>query len=146
MKAQRLLPLCSALFLGLAAAPAFAGSSSVSNSWNIRDIKDGYSKTTVDIKENYWGTRDAYSSATKNEWGYNVVTDNLTPNTSGYRKGHKPQANGPTLFEFDAYDITATSHASEWGAFDKTTKIDVHEDYYFDGLDKTHTVTSSFSF
>ena len=139
MKAQRLLPLCSALFLSLAAAPAFAGSTSVNNSWNLRDITNGKSTTNIDVKETYWGTRDASSTATKTEWGVNIVTDNL--NAHG-----KPTGDGPTLFEYDSYDITATSTAGEWGSFDKTTTVGVEESYNFEGLDKSHTVTSSFSF
>ncbi|WP_299492011.1 hypothetical protein [Acaryochloris sp. IP29b_bin.137] len=132
MKAQRLLPLCSALFLGLAAAPAFAGSSSVSNSWNIRDIKGGYSSTSVNVTDNYSYWREAGSDAIKKERGVNIVKD--------YNKG------GPSLYEKDVYNITAKSWTYEKGDGHSTTTVNVNEHYYFDGLDKTHTVTSGYSF
>ncbi|WP_299492013.1 hypothetical protein [Acaryochloris sp. IP29b_bin.137] len=132
MKAQRVLPICSALFLSLAAMPAFAGTSSVSNSWNLRDIEHGRSKTKVNVKDTYKYKRHAGSHAVKNEWGFNTVTDN--------------PKDGPSLYEYDSYDITASSWTKESGRGKSVTKVNVSESYKFDGLDKTHTVTSGYSF
>lgn len=132
MKAQRLLPVCSALFLGFVAMPAFAGTSSVSNSWNIRDIKNGHSSTTVNVTDNYSYWREAGSDAVKKERGVNIVKD--------YNKG------GPSLYEKDVYKIKASSWTYEKGDGHSLTEVVVSESYNFDGLDKTHTVTSGYSF
>lgn len=134
MKAQRLLPVCSALFLSLAAMPAFAGTSSVSNSWNLRDIEHGRSKTKVKVNDTYKYKRSAGSDAVKHEWGFNIVSDNYN------------SKDGPSLYEYDSYDITASSWTKEHGRGKSKTKVNVTESYRFDGLDKTHTVTSGYSF
>lgn len=161
MKAQRLLPLCSALFLGLAAAPAFAGSASVSNSFSIRDIYGGRSKTEVKIRELYVGVRAAGSDAKKVSVGYTKTNDGSTttnykeetrPKYCGWHKcgevttGSSTTTNNALFEEVDVSAATSSSWAREYGVFGKTTKIDVKETYNFNGIDKTHTVGSSFSF
>ena len=151
MKAQRLLPLCSALFLGLAAAPAFAGSASVSNSFSIRDIKNGWSRTDVHIGEVYAGWRKAGADAKKVSVGITTTKDgSQTTQTKGYcyRKCNTTTTttNNALFEEVDVSAATSSSWSREEGDFVKLTKIHAVEKYDFDGIDKTHTVGSSFSF
>lgn len=152
MKAQRLLPLCSALFLGLAAAPAFAGSASVSNSFSIRDIKNGWSHTSVNIGEIYAGYRSAGADAKKVSVGYTTTKDgSQTTKTTGscsyYHCNKQTTTTNNGLFEeVDVSAATSSSWSREGGYFVKATKINATEYYQFDGIDKTHTVGSSFSF
>ena len=149
MKAQRLLPLCSALFLGLAAAPAFAGSASVSNSFSIRDIKNGYSHTNIKVKEWYGGIRSAGADASKVSVGYTTTQDGSTTTQTqycGWGCKKSTTTNNGLFSETDYSVATSSSWSKEYGAFKKDTNVHVHESYKFDGIDKTHTVGSSFSF
>jgi hypothetical protein len=150
MKLQRLLPISATLFLGLASMPAFAGTSSVTNSFSTRDIKNGISKTNIDVYEKYNFRRDAYSEANKEEYGVTVVTDNLGSQEQGVHEARtqrpKPNDDSSKFFEIDVYKADASSYAKEWGHGYKTTDVNVYESYEFDGFDKTHTVSSGFSF
>ncbi|MGF1603719.1 MAG: hypothetical protein ACFCU8_17190 [Thermosynechococcaceae cyanobacterium] len=151
MKLQKLLPISATIFLGLASMPAFAGTSSVTNSWNTRDIKNGYSKTSINVHENYNFWRDAYSDANKQEYGITVVTDNLDSSDQGSYDSRtkppvKPNDDSSKFFEVDVYKADASSWAREWGDGYRTTDVNVYESYEFSGFDKTHTVSSGFSF
>ncbi|KAI9133678.1 hypothetical protein [Acaryochloris sp. CCMEE 5410] len=149
MKAQRLLPLCSALFLGLAAAPAFAGSASVSNSFSIRDIKNGYSHTSINVNEWYGGIRSAGADASKVSVGVTTTKDGSATTQTKYcgRNCRKSTTTYNGLFSETDYSVAKSSSWSrESGLFTKDTNVHVYESYDFDGIDKTHTVGSSFSF
>lgn len=153
MKLRKLLPLSATLFLGLAAMPAFAGTSSVTNSWSTRDIKNGYSKTNINVHEKYDFHRDAGSDAHKTEYGLTVITDNLNQSELGSyetRTNHpptpKPGDDSTKFFEVEVYKADASSWAKEWGYGYRDTKVNAQEYYEFDGFDKTHSVSSGFSF
>lgn len=148
MKLQRLLPLSATLFIGMAAMPALAGTSSVTNSFSTRDIKNGWSKTNIDVHEHYKFWREGGSDATKSEWGVTVVTDNLNASkpTSYKGKPQRPSGDSSTFYELDVYEAEASSWSYEKGDGHKTTDVTVEEAYDFTGFDKTHTVSSGFSF
>jgi hypothetical protein len=130
MKLQKILPL-SAILVGVAALPSFAGSSYVENSYNLKSTFNGRSDTNVKVDEVYKGWRSAGSNATKNEWSTTTVTE---------------AKDGRNFTETDTADISTTSYASESGDFRTTTNVAVKESYNFSGFDKDHRVTSGFDF
>lgn len=143
MMLRKVLPL-SFLFVSLAALPALAGSSYVENSFNLRNIYNGKSKTDVNINEIYHGIRSAGSDAIKNT--HSVTT------TSYKEKGDIRLDNGDTVwrntkfYETDVSDIVTTSWSRESGSFSKLTNINVRDTYNFSGFDKVHRATSGFDF
>ncbi len=143
MKLQKVLPL-SAILVGFAALPSLAGSSYVENSYDLKNTFNGRSSTKVRVDETYKGWREAGSDATK--------TVNATTTTSYNEWGDITADNGDvawrdtTFNETDTTNITVNSWSKEKGDFTRTTDIDVDESYNFTGFNKTHKVTSGFSF
>ena len=161
MKLRKIIPASLGMLMILSVAPAaFAGSAGVTNSWSTRDIKNGYSKLDVNVYEDYHFERDAYASAWKKEHGVTVVTDNLDGGGGGKggqkydfcgRSGDcKPSQQGKddsTKFaEIDVYWAGSDSYAKESGYGYKTTDVHLYETYEFSGFDKTHSVSSDFSY
>ncbi|PZD71496.1 hypothetical protein C1752_06116 [Acaryochloris thomasi RCC1774] len=82
MKLQKVLPL-SAILVGFAALPSFAGSSYVENSFNLKNTYNGHSNTDVDVNQVYWGTRSAGSDATKDEYSITTTEYNESGDVAG---------------------------------------------------------------
>jgi hypothetical protein len=153
MKLLRILPITAGLLLSAVSLPAFAGTSSVSNSYSIRDIHDGVSTTNVDVHESYSGYRNAYSDAYKDEYGITVTTDGSSTTSRKWQScGYGCSTDTTTVSddarfeEVDVYYASTHSYASEYGTFYNNTHVDVTDTYKYDGFDKTHTVSSGFSF
>lgn len=154
MKTRKIVSVSLGLLMILASAPAaFAGSAGVTNSWSTRDIKNGRSKLNVNVKDNYYYKRDAKANAWKEEYGVTVVTDNVDGGKGGDLCGRSKCAKPPqkgddsTKFaEIDVYHAGADSYASEKGHGYTFTKINLKETYDFTGFEKTHSVSSDFSY
>ncbi|MGB7413956.1 MAG: hypothetical protein WA902_07085 [Thermosynechococcaceae cyanobacterium] len=130
MKLQRILPL-SALLVAAAALPSLAGTSFVENSYNLKSTFNGKSSTNINVNEVYKGHRTAGSDASKTEKSITTTTE---------------AKDGRTFNEVDTADIATSSYSRESGDFATATNVAVKESYDFSGFDKTHRVTSGFSF
>ncbi|MGB7413954.1 MAG: hypothetical protein WA902_07075 [Thermosynechococcaceae cyanobacterium] len=130
MKWRSSIPF-SFIFLAVVTLPSFAGSSYVENSYKVRSIFNGESKTKIDIKEVYEGVREAGSSAVKREWGTTSVAESR---------------DGRNFLEKDRFDVTTKSYSQERGNFLKTTNVSIRESYDFSGFEKNHRVSSGFDF
>lgn len=132
MKLQKIASAAILVSLGLvAASPAFAGETYVYNKYRLKSTFNGKSSTDVKVNETYNATTWAGSESTKTEWGNTTVTE---------------AKDGRNFHEYEAFDITTTSKATEDGKLSRTTNVNNHESYNFSGFDKDHIVGSGFSF
>ena len=135
IKVASLSALCTAAI----SAPALAGSSYVENDYSIRNVFNGRSRTDVKIDSQYDFQRSASSNASK------VGTTRTETNQSsrGDVDGFWTEQ---SFNEVDNFDIASYSNASETGSGWRTEKIRVNDSYSYNGIDKTHRVTSGFDF
>lgn len=129
----------STLFVTALSLPAFAGSTYVENDYSIRNIYNGRSRTKVRIDSRYDFTRKASSTAKKYGTS-NTVT----------RQASKGDVDGlwqeQSFYEVDDFTISTSSKSSEIGKGHKIEKIRVNDTYSFNGIDKTHRVTSGYDY
>ena len=131
----------STVLVGALSVPALAGgaSSYVENDFSVRNIYNGRSSTKVNIDSNYDFTRSAESYSTKN--GTSVTT------TSQSAKGHKDGFDINQSFnEQDNFEISASTTVTENGSGNETKTVRVSDSYSYNGIDKTHRVTTGFSY
>ena len=153
MKLHRFIPASVGILVLVGAVPAaFAGSAGVTNSWSTRDIKNGKYEMNVDVYDKYYYHRDAKATAWKEEYGATLITDNIGDSSSGVcsssSRCDRPSRNEDStkFVELDLYKAGSDSYAKEWGKGYTYTTVDIKETYDFSGFDKTHSVSSSFSY
>jgi hypothetical protein len=149
MRLHKLLLTPVALLVLLSAVPsAFAGSAGVTNSWKTRDIKNGKYEMKVNVDDKYYYNRDAKATAWKKEYGATVITDNDYKSDKGVKDSSKSYNNDDStkFTEVDYYKAGAESYNKEWGYGHTFTDVSVKETYDFSGFEKTHSVSSDFSY
>jgi hypothetical protein len=158
MRLHKLLLTPIALMVLLSAIPsAFAGSAGVTNSWKTRDIKNGKYEMNVKVDDKYYYNRDAKATAWKEEYGKTVITDNDYKGDKGICESDKCHSSydgnssykndDSTKFaEVDYYKAGSESYNKEWGSGRTFTDVSIKETYDFSGFEKTHSVSSDFSY
>ena len=129
----------STLFAAALTAPALAGSTYVENDYSIRNIYNGRSRTNVKIDSNYEFDRKAYSRASKKGTSF-TETDQIS-------KGDVDKVwQDQTFAEVDDFRIDTASKSIEVGDGFKRENIRVQDSYSYNGIDKTHRVTSGYDY
>jgi hypothetical protein len=153
MRTYKFLLTPFALLVLLSAVPAaFAGSAGVTNSWKTRDIKNGHSEMKVNVDDKYYYNRDAKATAWKEEYGATVITDNYSDKGGGVCKTsekcnpHSKNDDSTKFAEIDVYKAGSDSYNKEWGYGHTFTNVSLKETYDFSGFEKTHSVSSDFSY
>ncbi|MCM1982326.1 hypothetical protein [Lyngbya confervoides] len=141
MNTARLVKIASlsTLFAGALTLPALAGSTYVENDYSIRNIYKGRNTTNVNIDTNYKFDRHAVSKSTKD----GTTWTETKQKSSGHVDGLWQEQ---SFREVDDFEISATSKSTETGWGSTKEKVRVHDTYNYNGIDKTHRVTSGFDF
>lgn len=141
MKTTALVKIASlsALFVGALSLPALAGSSYVENDFSIRNIYNGRSKTDVKVNTRYDFDRTATSTASKVGTSHTTTTQMTKGDIDGLWQEQ-------SFREVDDFDISTSSTSTETGWGHKTEEIRVTDTYSYNGIDKTHRVTSGYDF
>ena len=131
----------STVLVGAMSVPAFAGgaSSYVENDFSVRNIYNGRSSTKVNVDSNYKFDRHATSVSTKE--GHSLTT--TSQSASGDKDGFWIDQ---SFDEVDSFDISATTTVTESGWGNETKSVRVNDSYSYNGIDKTHRVTTGFSY
>ena len=131
----------STVLVGALSVPAFAGgaSSYVENDFSVRNICNGRSSTNVNVDSNYDFTRSATSVSTKEGTSLTTTSQSAVGHTDGFDINQ-------SFNETDDFNISATTTITENGSGSETKAVVVSDSYSYNGIDKTHRVTTGFSY
>ena len=131
----------STVLVGAMSVPAFAGgaSSYVENDFSVRNIYNGRSETKVNIDSNYKFDRSAVSYSSKEGTSYTETNQSASGDKDGFWIDQ-------SFNEVDDFTISASTTVTENGWGNETKTVRVSDSYSYNGIDKTHRVTTGFSY
>ena len=131
----------SLLLVGTLSLPAIAGGASayVENDFSVRNIYDGRSETRVKIDSLYTFDRRAISNSVKQGSSFTLTKQSASGDVGGFWIDQ-------SFKEIDNFNIYANTKIDETGWGKEVKAIRVSDTYSYNGIDKTHRVSTGFSY
>ena len=131
----------STVLVGALSLPAIAGGASTyfENSYNIRNIFNGLSETKVRLDSTYRFDRKSVSDSLKQGTTNSVTKQSASGDVDGFWTEQ-------SFIEKDKFHISARSNVTENGWGVEKVRLTSFDTFQYNGFDKTHRVTSGFSY
>ena len=131
----------SVIFINTLSLSAFAGgaSSYVENDFRIRNIYNGRSETKVRVDSNYTFDRKAISDSIKQGTSLSVTKQSASGDVGGFWVEQ-------SFKEIDNFNISANTTLEERGWGQEIKNVRSFDTYRYNGFDKTHRVSTGFSY